>query len=362
MHTWYVVGLMSGTSLDGLDVVYVKFYKNKFKWSYCILDATTYTYHNDLIKRLRNAHTYSIEQIAVLDHELGTLWGNYLKNKAYPIIDFIASHGHTVLHNPRKGYTLQIGNPADIAKLMQVPVITDFRRADVAYGGNGAPLVPFGEKYLFNTFEYPVFLNLGGIANFSFHDIYSKTIIASDIVFVNIPINDICWQFFGLPYDKDGRIAQKGKIIPELLKKLQQWDFLNQPVPKSLGREQYEKEIKPILEIYFAASIENVLHTYYHFVAYSITQSIKLFTNIDSTQKVFVTGGGAHNTFLIDCLEKYGKQVDISYFLPNTFLIDYKEALIFAFLGLMRWLHHNNTLKFVTGATQDTIGGAIWLP
>ncbi|MCS7076081.1 MAG: anhydro-N-acetylmuramic acid kinase [Bacteroidia bacterium] len=362
MRTWYAVGLMSGTSLDGLDICYVRFSNDFLLWKYDIIDATTYHYSEVLIQKLKNAHTYSVEQIASLDHELGLLWGEYLKQKNYPIIDFVASHGHTVLHNPKQGYTLQIGNPADIAAIIGVPVVADFRRLDVALKGNGAPLVPCGEKYLFNSIKYPIFLNLGGIANFSFHPQYSKEVIASDLVFVNIAINDLTQQFFNTTYDKNGHIAQQGKIISELFQELEQWHFLLQSPPKSLGREQYEKEIKPILESYFSFEIENVLHTYYHFVAKTIAKSIKELTKVDLGQQVFVTGGGAHNVFLMDCIQNYGRAHNIFYFLPDPVLIDYKEALVFAFLGLMRWIHQKNTINNVTGAVRNAVTGAIWTP
>lgn len=350
---------MSGTSLDGLDMVYVQFRKNTFVWQYDIISAKTFSYSKTLISKLAKAHTFSIQEICLLDYELAVLWSEWINKEQYPLLDCIASHGHTVLHAPEQGYTLQIGNPAYIAANTKTPVISDFRRGDVALGGKGAPLVPFGEKYLFDVYHYPVFLNLGGIANYSFHE-KSNHIIASDIVFVNILLNDITMRFFEQPYDPDGHIAKSGSLIPELFQNLEKWHFLSQKPPKSLGREQYETEIKPVLEPYFSLGAENVLHTYSHFVAKSIVHSLN--NHEHSQLQVFVTGGGGHNRFLIHLLQEYSSKENIHFFIPQKTVIDYKEALIFAFLGLMRWLNLPNTLPSVTGAEKSISGGAIWLP
>lgn len=360
MHAYHILGLMSGTSLDGLDLAYVKFQKSTFKWEYEIISAKTVRYSDALVDKLTKAHTFSIQEIALLDYELAVLWSEWINAQKYPLLDCIASHGHTVLHAPEQGYTLQIGNPAYIAAATKTPVISDFRRGDVALGGKGAPLVPFGEKYLFEVHYYPVFLNLGGIANYSFHNLKDNTVTASDIVFVNIALNDITMRFFYQPYDHDGNIAQSGKLIPALLQNLEKWYFLSQKPPKSLGREQYEAEIKPILELYLSYDAQNVLHTYCHFIANSIVNSLK---NLEHTElQVFVTGGGGHNRFLIHLLQEYGIKENIHFFIPPKSVVDYKEALIFAFLGLMRWLNLSNTLPSVTGAKKSISGGAVWLP
>lgn len=360
MHSYHVLGLMSGTSLDGLDMVYVKFRKTSFVWQYNIISAKTFTYSEALVNKLAKAHTFSVQEICLLDYELAVLWSEWIHAEQYPLLDCIASHGHTILHAPEQGYTLQIGNPAYIATTAKTPVIADFRRGDVALGGKGAPLVPFGERYLFDVYHYPIFLNLGGIANYSFHDIKQDKVTASDIVFVNIALNDVTMRFFGQPYDPDGHIAKGGSLIPELLQNLEKWHFLNQYPPKSLGREQYEIEIKPVLESYFSLGAENILHTYCHFVAKSIINSFK--KPEYSTLQVFVTGGGAHNLFLMHLLQEYGNKENIHFFLPEKSVINYKEALIFAFLGLMRWLNLPNTLPSVTGAQKNISGGAVWLP
>lgn len=361
MRSYYVLGLMSGTSLDGLDLAYVRFWKSSLRWTYQVIEAKTFSYSDSLINKLKKAHQYSVEQICILDYELAVLWSDWINTKSYPILDCIASHGHTILHAPKQGYTLQIGNPAQLAASTKTPVISDFRRGDVALKGNGAPLVPFGEKHLFNPYLYPVFLNLGGIANYSFHDIKKNTVIASDIVFVNIPINDIVSQYFHQPYDRDGNIAKTGNIISELAQHLEKWSFLNFAPPKSLGREQYESEIKPLFEQYYHShKAEDILHTYYHFIAKAIVQTLSRYTS--SPIQVFTTGGGAHNTFLVDLLQDYGKNYNLSFFLPESAVIDYKEAIIFAFLGLMRWLNLPNTLPSVTGAEKNISSGAVWLP
>jgi len=360
MRMYHVLGLMSGTSLDGLDMVYVKFWQNTLSWQYLVLDAQTFPYSIKIVEKLKNAHTFSIEQVCLLDYELALLWSSWINTKKYPLLDCIASHGHTVLHAPEQGYTLQIGNPAHIATATKTPVIADFRRGDVALGGTGAPLVPFGEKYLFDCYHYPVFLNLGGIANYSFHDKTINQVLASDMVFVNIPINDLMMHFFNQPFDENGNTARQGKLISELLENLEKWHFISRTPPKSLGREQYETEIKPILQTYFIHDAESILHTYTHFIARTIVKSFKPY--VHSELNVFVTGGGAHNLFLMQLLQEYGKKENITFFIPETAVVDYKEAIIFAFLGLMRWLNFPNTLPSVTGAKKSISGGGVWLP
>lgn len=354
MQEYFGVGLMSGTSLDGLDVTYCRFWESERTWQYEILDAFTIPYLNALRIKLAQAHTFSGVALMVLHHELGVFFGKTVAQKQYHPLDFVASHGHTILHAPKEGYTLQIANPADIARYVQVPVIADFRSADVAYQGQGAPLVPFGEKHLFASKNKLIFLNLGGIANFAVHT--DKQSFAGDMAFVNMALNDLVQTFFQQPYDAEGSLARQGQFLPELYQQLMQWEFYKQIPPKSLGKEQYETQIRPLL-FHPLFAPKDILHTYCKHLSEVIVNTCAVYEG-----DIYVTGGGAHHTFLMELMMKEAQKHHKAVIIPDARTIDYKEALIFAFLGLMRWLKRPNTLTSVTGAIQTVSGGAIWLP
>ena len=349
-HPTTVIGMMSGTSLDGLDLASCSFIRSENGWKFIIEATETIEYTQGWTERLRTAHQLSGEELIQLDRDYGNFLGeeaSAFSTKHNLKADLIASHGHTVFHRPENGYTLQIGHGVNIAAKTNLPVISDFRSSDVALGGQGAPLVPIGDKLLFG--DYDACLNLGGFANISFEN--NGTLKAGDLCPVNIVLNHLA-QKEGFQYDEDGRMGEKGTINKELLDSLNKIEFYTQPFPRSLGREWVEVNIFPLFEQFTDTTI-NQLRTFYEHVALQIAP----FLNPGS--KVLVTGGGAFNHFLIERI-KNSTQAVLE--IPSDRLVKYKEALIFAFMGLLRWNGEINCLKTVTGASHDSCSGAVHLP
>ena len=346
----FAVGLMSGTSLDGVDLVYVQFDKNDYK-NFTILCAETISYTDDWKQKLKFAINFSKDDLDKLDLEYGELLGNeinfFIIENDIKRIDFIASHGHTILHQPEKGITLQIGNGKVISEITNQKVICDFRTQDVNLGGQGAPLVPIGDELLFADYDFCV--NLGGFANVSFKENDKR--IAFDICPVNIVLNHYVSKL-GFEYDNEGQIASKGNINRELLEKLNILDFYNKQPPKSLGFEWVQQEIFPSIDS-LEKDIPTILKT---FVEHSAIQIGKI---IYRNKSVLVTGGGVFNRFLMDRIKFYShQQIKIQ----SKELINYKEALIFAFLGVLRVDNQVNCLKSVTGASKNHSSGVIFFP
>lgn len=344
----YGLGLMSGTSLDGLDLALCRFEFKENEYQYEICETKEISYTEEFKARLENALDFNGSQLIELDHYFATYCAQqvnmFLKNTTLKP-DFIASHGHTIFHNPQHGYTTQIGNGAILAAKTGFTVISDFRSLDVALGGQGAPLVPIGDQLLFH--EYDACLNLGGIANISFQKEGRR--IAYDISLCNIPLNFLT-QKIGYPFDPEGKLAQKGNLIPELFLQLQNLSFYSQKPPKSLGKEYFISHIQPLIEL-STSSIHDILRTITEHIAAQIAQNIPL------NSRTLVTGGGAFNNFLIQLIKAKSKS-EIS--IPNSKLVKFKEAIVFAFLGYLRLHNQNNTLSSVTGASQDSCGGAIY--
>lgn len=342
-NTYNAIGLMSGTSCDGLDMVYCSFHFDK-QWSYKILTAKMVDYSPEWIQKLRNAIHLSEEELTQFDSELGTYFGKetkqFIEENNLTEIDFIASHGHTVFHKPEEGITVQIGNGKAIKEATQIPVINDFRSLDVANGGQGAPLVPVGDKLLFSQYDYC--LNIGGIANVSHEENGIRK--AYDVCFANMILNPLANEL-GLPFDRGGEIAKRGNLTTQLLNELMNLDFEK----NSLGYEIYEKYILPILGKYFISN-EDKITAVTHYLALSIA---KLFPPHSS---VLITGGGAFNTFLISLIKQ---NTTANLIQANQELIEYKEALIFAFLGVLKLENIPNCLSSVTGARKDVVGGVI---
>jgi anhydro-N-acetylmuramic acid kinase len=350
MKKFKVIGVMSGTSLDGLDVAVCEFEKIDEGWKSKIIEAKTVKYNSDIHEKLSNAHYLSGYDLSKFDVDYGIYIGKqikeFLKHTKHKV-DFIASHGHTVFHNPKESFTLQIGNGAAIAATTFLTTVADFRIMDVVLNGQGAPLVPIGDQLLFSDFDYC--LNLGGFANISYTWYRKRT--AYDICPVNIIINKIA-SLLSLEYDKDGLEARKGKIHEPLLKELNRLSYYSLEAPKSLGREWVENCFIPVVDKY-ALPANDTLRTVYEHIAFQISRSLTGSTN----KKVLVTGGGAHNIFLIELIRK---KSDHKIIIPDKLLVDYKEALIFGFLGVLRMREENNCLSSVTGATHDSIGGAVY--
>lgn len=346
------LGLMSGTSLDGLDMALCRFEEKDSKWAYEIIAAETFGYDSQLQHKLSTLHKDTAQAIAAADAYLAYYWSECIekfikKHDVKP--ELIASHGHTVIHKPEQGYTVQIGKGAIIAARTRITTVCDFRSTDVALGGQGAPLVPIGDRLLFSTYE--ACLNLGGIANISFEK--NENRIAFDIVHVNMILNYLSNKK-GFNYDDKGSLARAGKPIDTLLEKLSSHDFYLHAGAKSLGREFFDRVIIPSIEPY--ENIEDVLNTCTIHIANQIAKTIN--TNLPPNANVLVTGGGAFNSFLMEQIQVL---TSAQLALPNPLLINYKEALIFALLGLLRIRNSINVLGSVTGGSRDSISGAIYL-
>jgi len=345
-----IIGMMSGTSCDGVDLVLVKYFNNN-NWQFDVLKTQTFAYSHEWKNLLNNAFYLKGEEIINLNfrysHYLSDLIREFLST-INTNVDFISMHGHTIWHNPAAGYTYQLGHGGVIASDTSIPVICDFRSQDVGLGGEGAPLVPIGEKYLFT--DYSVFLNLGGFSNATI--IENREIISAfDICPVNIILNYLT-QKINLSYDKNGELARNGLIIDDLLTSLL---TINDTFDNhSLCREIVEKEFIPLINKYADQfTINDLLRTFVEYV--TVTISSKLPQN----GRVLVSGGGAHNNFLI---KKLSENYEGEIILPSREIIDYKEAIIFAFLGLLRWIGLPNTSTKVTHSAKESCSGAIYLP
>ena len=346
-----ITGLMSGTSLDGLDMCHVRFTldESNQRWSYEILAAEDEPYSDELKHQLATAQNMTAEEYALLNSDYGLYLGARVRefvsrNRIKP--DYIASHGHTIFHQPSRRFTTQIGSGAGIAAESGVDTICDFRTVDVALGGQGAPLVPVGDRNLFSEFSYC--LNLGGFSNISF-DNEDGSRGAYDISPVNYVLNHYT-RTIGLDYDKDGEIARRGAVNETLLDKLNNLDFYHKTGPKSLGREWVEQSVIPLIDS-FNLAMEDKLATFAEHVAIQISAHIK-------GGRVLLTGGGALNKYLVERMQARAPQCE--YHVPDKRTVNFKEALIFAFLGALWVTNIPNCLRSVTGAKYDNIGGALY--
>ncbi len=351
-----IVGVMSGTSLDGLDIALCEFEKKDDQWLYKIFDARTVSYPKEWAQKLPALMTVSAVEYAQADQNYGVYIGKQVKKFLDDLgydTDLVASHGHTIFHQPEKGFTTQIGHGAHIAGQTGLPVVSDFRTNDVALGGQGAPLVPIGDQLLFSQYDFC--LNLGGIANISCQKDNKR--IAFDICPVNIVLNYYAAKA-GKIYDDYGKMASFGKMHEPLMKELNTLDFYTQPFPKSLGREWIDMHVIPLCEKY-KLSEEDALCTFCHHIAFQLNSTIKQLRTDDTQKTLFITGGGAFNDFLVRLIRLYCGE-NIKVIIPEALIVMFKEALVFAFLGLLRVMNQNNSLASVTGASHDNIGGALF--
>jgi anhydro-N-acetylmuramic acid kinase len=344
----FSIGLMSGTSLDGIDLVYVKFDKNNYR-DFEIIHAETLSYTDVWKDTLQKGIHFSSDELVTLNIEYGKLLGkvitNFIDKFQIQNIDFIASHGHTILHQPANGITLQIGDGQTIANSTKQKVVCDFRTQDVKLGGQGAPLVPVGDELLFSDFDFC--LNLGGFSNISFKKEAKR--IAFDICPVNIVMNFYANKL-GFPFDESGKIASKGKINEVLLERLNSLEFYRKKPPKSLGLEWVQEIIFPLIDE-LETDISSILRTFVEHVAIQIGKIIY------KNNSVLITGGGVFNSFLMERIEHHSL---IKITLESKKLINYKEALIFSFLGLLKLDSQINCLASVTGSSKDHSSGAIF--
>lgn len=341
---------MSGTSLDGLDIAYCEFSDEKH---FQLIAAETYNYPLSWQERLASLHRASAEEYVKADAELGRFFGEcvlHFRDKYPGRVDCIASHGHTIFHQPEHGFTAQIGDGNVIHAVTGLPVVCDFRRLDVALGGQGAPLVPIGDRLLFS--EYDCCINLGGIANISYETDGQR--IAYDISPCNMALNHLAGMT-GVTYDAGGGMARKGELITALLARLETLEYYHVPAPKTLGKEWFEKQFLPYLEPFKSQPVENLMRTVSEHIALRLADAIA--QSGADTHRVLVTGGGANNQFLLELLkEKIGTIEIVSI---DQRIIDFKEAVIFALLAYLRLNKMNNTLASVTGASRDSSGGVI---
>jgi len=352
MTSYKTIGLMSGTSLDGIDIAFCEFNYENHQWHFQILNAETVIYTKKWRTRLSTLESATAFDFAMTDMEYGQLLGQLCKTfiDKYRIKpDFIASHGHTIFHQPLKHLTYQIGHGSTIAAKCGLPVVCDFRTLDVALGGQGAPLVPIGDRYLFSDYDFC--LNLGGFANISYEKDGRR--IAFDVCPVNIVLNFLA-EKNGLRYDKDGVLSRNGTLNPVLLDDLNTLDYYFQLPPKSLGKEWVVENIYSLLNS-SGLSFQNQLATFTEHIAFQINRV----TNINKSNKILLTGGGTFNKYLV---QKIGEYCVPEIVIPDDLTINFKEALIFAFLGVLRWRDEVNCLKSVTGAKRDNSGGCIYLP
>lgn len=343
-----ILGIMSGTSLDGLDLALCRFKKEDEGYTYKILKTGFEAYPEHIRLELDQAAHDSGINLIRKHKKYGRMIGRIAKSFLQDTekADYIASHGHTIFHEPENQLTFQLGDGASIAAEAECSVISDFRNLDTALKGQGAPLVPIGDKYLFSQYDFC--LNLGGFSNIS-HELKGNR-VAYDICPVNIVLNALANEY-GSSFDKDGEIGGNGKLNKDLLNELNTIPYYFDSAPKSLGREYAEKHHFRILKSY-NIPVQNKLRTYYKHIAEQISTSIKAY----SRGKILITGGGAHNSFLINELKTHTNH---SISLADNQIIDYKEAIIFAFLGFLRILNEVNVLSTVTGAKFDSKCGSV---
>lgn len=351
---------MSGTSLDGLDLAYCYFLHREQGWHFEIIASDTYEYDASWKERLATITHASGEQLMQTHQELGAWIGEAVnrfmrKNQVDP--EFIATHGHTVFHQPENGLTLQIGSSFAMQARCHKTIISNFRDMDLALGGQGAPLVPIGDRLLFGKYDFC--LNIGGIANISAE--VGEQRLAYDICPANMVLNHFA-QKAGQPYDEDGAMAARGEVHQKLLDQLNALDYYRAPFPKSLGYEWVLANVIQPLEKE-NLSTEDMLATLTHHVAQQIASNAHLLQEKEAALReeaeMLVTGGGAFNSYLVSCIQHYGKD-KFRVVSPNELIISYKEALVFAFLGVLRVRKEVNCLSSVTGASRDHSAGLIY--
>ncbi|MGA9639090.1 anhydro-N-acetylmuramic acid kinase [Flavobacterium sp.] len=350
-ESYTIIGVMSGTSLDGVDLAQIEFTITNNQWNFEIIHCETIAYNRSWISILKNAITFAEDDLQELNHDytllLSSIISNFIEKHQIKDIDAISSHGHTILHQPHIGYTLQIGNLPEIAKLTKQTVVCDFRVQDVQLGGQGAPLVPIGDQILFSKYNYC--MNLGGFSNVSFEENGNR--IAFDISPVNTILNYYANQL-GMDYDDKGQISSTGEIQNELLKELNSLNFYQQKYPKSLGFEFVKEIVLPMIESYPIA-IKDKLATFTEHIAVQIALALP---NKNST--LFITGGGAYNDYLIESIKNHLPEMKI--IIPEATILEYKEALIFGLLGVLKLREEVNVLGTVTGAKKNHSSGFVY--
>lgn len=349
-QSYNVIGVMSGTSLDGVDLAHINFNVIDGKWKFDMWECETVSYSDYWVEQLKTAIDFSEVELEKLNKDYTVLLANIIKTfiekHNLQNLDAVCSHGHTILHQPQKGFTLQIGNLPEIAKLIGQTVVCDFRVQDVALGGQGAPLVPIGDRILFPEYDYC--LNLGGFSNVSFEQ--SGKRIAFDISPVNTVLNFYANKL-GLDYDDKGEISKSGTLNEDLLTELNALEYYKKSFPKSLGFEFVKETVLPLIEKHNIPK-EDQMHTFTEHLAFQTSSALP-----NKNGKLLATGGGAYNAFLIERIKFWAPNLEI--IVPNKKTLEFKEALIFALLGVLKLRNEINVLSSVTGATKDHSSGVI---
>lgn len=351
---------MSGTSLDGVDVSFCKYFKNDKKWSYDLIYFETYPFteetKSEILKLTKNPSLPYQE----FEIELGKVYGNMVvsflgENSIDPNkVDFIACHGQTIYHNPTEGKTVQIGDGQTIANISNIKTINDFRSLDVSLGGQGAPLVPIGDFHFFN--EYTFCVNLGGICNITIQN-EDGIVSAFDVSPCNLLLNYYANKI-GLAYDENGELAKSGNCNTDLLLALNQHSYYKKEAPKSLDAQEVLSGFLPILDRY-KISEKDLLHTLCEHISFQLQQITNQFQNEIKASKMLLAGGGTLNSFLLEMI-RAKQDIEVVHLSKNE--IEAKEAIIFGLLGLLKIEQEVNCLKVVTGASQDNCGGVIYNP
>lgn len=360
---YHVIGVMSGSSLDGLDIAFVELDEQGGRWRHTIIESTCVEYTAEWTARLTDPAKLTAIDFAQLHaeygHYIGKTINQFITEKGLEYrVGLIASHGHTAFHLPGS-FSFQLGDGAAIAAETGLPVVSELRSIDVALGGQGAPIVPIGEKLLFHNNRF--FLNIGGIANISFNG--NSSYDAFDVCPANRVLNALSIQR-GKSFDEDGNMASAGRIHEPLLDQLQALDYYQSNFPKSLGNEFGTDVVLPMI-MSFDISTEDKLATYAEHialqVAIAVSQLISKRSIMLSDEKLLVTGGGAFNRYLITRIEAQLKPYSINVEVPDPETVNYKEALIMALFGALRWREEENIMSSVTGASRGSISGALWL-
>lgn len=351
---------MSGSSLDGLDIAYVQLEEVRGKWSYRILHVDCVPYSDKMLSDLQHASGMNVSDFL----RLHTRYGKYLGEKINKFIaahelahkvHFIASHGHTVFHEPQNRTTCQVGDGASIAAVTGLPVISDLRAMDVALGGQGAPIVPIGDKLLFGEYDY--LLNIGGIANITVP--HQGSLLAYDVCPANQILNGLAFRE-GKSMDEGGALAAAGYLLADVLDELNDSKYYHLPAPKSLSNEEARDIVFPKL-LMTSHSTYDLLNTVTRHIAEQIAEAVKQHPHGKEEATLLATGGGAFNSFLIMLLEQELVQHKVKVIVPDANVVKYKEALVMALIGTLRWREEVNVLSSVTGAKRDSVGGALWI-
>ncbi len=354
------LGLMSGSSCDGLDISFVSLEESRGVWQFEIVQADCIPYTTIWKEKLLGATALSALDFQLLHHEYGVYIGavvnEFIEKHALEYkVQLIGSHGHTIFHQPSKGISIQIGSGAAIAAATGINVISDLRSMDTALGGQGAPLVPVGEQALFSEYDYC--LNIGGISNISIKK--DGHWMAWDICAANRVLNGLA-ATKNRSFDDKGMMAASGKLNTALLTKLNAIQYYKQQPPKSLDNSFGDHDVLGMIQ---DAGIDtaDALHTYCRHIAQQILYSLLPIHQQQASAKMLVTGGGAFNDFLMHCIQEELKTIHIDITIPNATVVQYKEALIMAFLAVLRWREEYTCYADSTGASRNSIGGAVWM-